>query len=66
MENLGAVAAEAVRHSTRLPIAINTENGIRNFKEAATQTQWRTLAGCFRNTSVSKPATPANRVDCHR
>src|SRR6266700_2602724 len=56
----------AVRQPRLLPNATSKENGTRNFRDAATQIQWRTLAGFLRKISVSDPATPANRVDCHR
>ena len=35
-------------------------------QDAANHTQWRTRASLFCSVNVSSPATPANRVDCHR
>lgn len=64
-ETVGAIAG-VVRNSMRAPTAASTENGIRNLTEAATHTQCRTRAEFFRKANVTKPATPANSVDCHR
>ena len=49
-----------------LPANTRIEKGIRNFTDAASQSQYRTAARFFRSASVERPATTANRVDCHR
>src|SRR5262249_13430376 len=49
-----------------LPIATNNANGIRNFKDAASQSAYRTWARLFLSTSVTSAKTTANKVDCHR
>jgi hypothetical protein len=50
----------------RLPTAANSENGIRNFIEAISQSPCRVRAWFLRNASASSPAMPANTVDCHK
>jgi hypothetical protein len=61
-----AVTSGAVRHRTSPPIAMSTEIGMRNLREAASHTACRTRARLFPSASVSNPATPASRVDCHK
>ena len=61
-----AGAAEKCRQENWLPTATNSENGIRNFSEAASQSEYRTRAEFFRRAKVSNPAAAAKRVDCHK
>jgi hypothetical protein len=42
----------------------NSEKGMRNFTEAASQTQYRTAARFFLNASANSPAAAAKSVDC--
>ena len=65
-EKLVAAIAGAERHSNRLPMAMSHDNGIRNFTDAASHSQYRTAARFFLSASVISAATAANSVDCQR
>jgi len=58
--------AGAVCHPKWLPTATRTEKGIRNFTDAASQIPYRICARFLLKASVSRAATAANSVDCHR
>src|SRR6185437_145177 len=61
----GGAAAGAVR-GTSAPNAANAPKGTRNFSEAASHTQYRTVAWCRRSVHANPAAASANAVDCHR
>jgi hypothetical protein len=65
-DNCGGAAAGALRHSTWPAMLTRIENGTRNFTDAASHSQCRTAARFLRSISVSKAATQANSVDCHK
>jgi hypothetical protein len=44
----------------------STEKGIKNFADAASQTQYRTAALLLRSASVNSHATATQSVDCQR
>src|ERR1700728_3226134 len=46
--------------------AVSSEKGMRNFTEAANQTQYRICAPLLRRTNVNSPAHNVNSVDCQR
>src|SRR5437762_1611394 len=54
------------RQPNSRPMATSAANGMRNFTDAASQTQDRTCARLFLNASVTAPATARTSVDCHR
>jgi hypothetical protein len=62
----GGAIAEAGRQSSRVPTLTSSEKGTRNFTDAIIQSQYRTDALFFLNTSANSPATPAKSVDCHK
>ena len=47
-------------------MAASTENGIRNFTDAASHSQYRARAELARNAKASTTATAAKPVDCHK
>jgi len=51
-------------HGSALPIALRTANGIRNFIDAANQTQYRTEAPLFLSISARAAASAPTNVDC--
>ena len=51
---------------TDWPRAVSAANGIRNFSDAASHSQYRTWARLRLNASVSSPASAATSVDCQR
>src|SRR5690606_1253862 len=46
------------------PNAANSENGTRNFTDAASQSAWRTRAASFRSRRTTSATARANSVDC--
>ena len=53
-------------HGTSVPSHTSAANGMRNFIDAASQTQKRTAAWFFRRAAAMTAAAPAQTVDCHR
>ena len=54
------------RHRMLSPSPTSRENGTRNLHIATSQTACLTRAGFLRSARVSKPATTAKSVDCHK
>jgi hypothetical protein len=65
-DNDGGGAGGAVRHCTWLPKAISSENGTRNFTDAANHNVCRVRAWFWRSASVTRVTTHAKMVDCQR
>src|SRR5262249_47847210 len=62
--NCDWAAIGSVRHPRQLPMVTSAEKGMRNFTDAAIQSQNRTAALFFRSARVSSPTTPTQNVDC--
>jgi hypothetical protein len=65
-DNCGRIAAGALRHSKWLAMLTSSENGTRNFTEAASHSLCRTAARFLRSISVSRATKPEESVDCHK
>jgi hypothetical protein len=65
-DRCGGTVADGLRHSIWLAMPANSENGTRNLTDAAIQSLWRTAARFLRRTSVTRPTTQQNSVDCHK
>jgi hypothetical protein len=61
-----STGAGVVRHSIWLVMLTSSENGIRNFIDAASHSLCRTAARFFCKISISRATTPQNMVDCHK
>jgi hypothetical protein len=65
-DTLGVVIAGATCGARGTEAAASTENGIKNFIDAANQSQKRVCAPLLRSTRVSIATTNIKTVDCQR
>src|SRR5580698_5579016 len=62
----GCLGAGSTREPSLEPALTSSEKGIRNFTDAASQTQYRTEARLSFRASVSSHAAKTQNVDCQR
>jgi hypothetical protein len=63
----GAITRAGGKGCMACPIdAVSSEKGMRNFTEAANQSQYRICAPLLRRINVNSPAPNVNSVDCQR